>query len=423
MHSPINKIKLIVKEKIGLDSNTIGDSTLEKIITQRMHQCGIDDFEIYCSLVKNSREELSELLEVAVIPETWFFRDIKPFEIIYKTIKKHLNENSSSILKILSIPSSTGEEPYSLAMYLIDKGIDESRFTIDAVDISTRALQCAEQGLYGNNSFRGKHYHAYQNKHFIKEDDFYKIKTAISKKVKFYQLNILQGDPALKNKFDVILCRNLLIYFDIPTKLTAFNNLSKFLKDDGYLFIGHSEFGSVPDDIFQNTGFEQAFALIKHSHPDFKEKKPVSHASATPAETVKPKIKEQAFKQKVPFESLIHKTADTDTQNKNKNEHLSLIKVRELANSAEYKEAESLCHQYIDHQGENAESLFLLGLIANSQNKSKIAESLFRKCLFLEPRHYESLAHLSLLLQKNGDLKSADLFKKRADRALMTNQD
>ena len=96
--------------------------------------------------------------------------------------------------------------------------------------------------------------------------------------------------------------------------------------------------------------------------------------------------------------------------------------MRELANSAEYKEAEFLCHQYIDSHGESSESLFLLGLIASSQKNSSIAESLFRKSLFLEPKHYESLAHLSLLLQENGDLKNAELFKKRADRALITNK-
>ena len=298
MHSALNKIKLIIKDKIGLDSSTIGDTTLETIIIQRMNQCKIEDLEVYCTLVKNSREELSELLEVAVIPETWFFRDIKPFEIIYKKIKQRLNENSSSLLKILSIPSSTGEEPYSLAMYLIDKGIDESRFTIDAVDISTRALQCAEQGLYGNNSFRGKHYHAYQNKHFTKEGDFHKINHNISNKVKFYKLNILHNNALLKNKFDFMLCRNLLIYFDIQTKLTAFKNLSNCLKDDGYLFIGHSEFGSVPDKLFQNTGFEQAFALIKHCHPNFKEKKSLTQTPQTSSSPVKAQKKELNLKQK-----------------------------------------------------------------------------------------------------------------------------
>jgi len=422
MLSPLNKIKLIVKEKIGLDSSTIGDSTIEKIIQQRMHQCKIDDFESYYYLVKDSREELSELLEVVVIPETWFFRDIRPFEIIYKKINQQITENRSSTFKILSIPSSTGEEPYSLVMYLLDKGIDESRFTIDAVDISTRALQCAEQGLYGNNSFRGKHYPLYQKKHFEKEGDFYKINSNINSKVKFYRLNILQGDPILKQKFDYILCRNLLIYFDIPTKLIAFNNLSRFLKNDGYLFIGHSEFGSVPEELFQNTGFEKAFALIKPEHPNYKNKEPLKKDNPIASVSKKKKTIAQPFKHKIAFESLIKKEKNNDIKEKDIKTLDTLKQIRELADSADLDKAEDICQQLITENGEDVESLFLLGLIKSSQNKNQTAESLFRKSLFLDPKHYESLIHLSLLLQGIGDNKNADLLKKRAEKSLLDNK-
>ena len=419
MHSPLNKIKLIVKEKIGLDSSTIGDSTIEKIIQQRMHKCKMDDFENYYQLVNDNREELSELLEVVVIPETWFFRDIRPFEIIYKKIKQQITENKTGIFKILSIPSSTGEEPYSLAMYLIDKGIDAARFTIDAVDISCRALKCAEQGVYGNNSFRGKHYHEYQQRHFEKEGDFYKINSNIKNKVKFYRLNILQGDPTLKLKFDFILCRNLLIYFDIPTKLIAFKNLSNFLKDSGYLFIGHSEFGSVPDIFFQNTGFEKAFALIKPGHPDYRKKETEKTTKTTPSSDKKQTPIAKPFKQKKAFESLIKKEKPTASKDTINNAEDVLKKIRKLADSANYDEAENICRQLINDNGEDVESLFLLGLINSSQNKTKIAEPLFRKGLFLDPKHYESLIHLSLLLQEAGDSKNAELLKRRAENSLI----
>jgi len=423
MHSPLNKIKSLVKEKIGLDSSTIGDSTIEKIIQQRMYQSNIDDFEDYYFLVKNNQHELSELLEVSVIPETWFFRDIKPFEIIHKKIKQQLAENRSSTFKILSIPSSTGEEPYSLAMYLTDKGVDTSRFTIDAVDISTRALQCAEQGLYGSNSFRGKHYNTYQNKHFKKEGDFYRIHSNISRKVKLYRLNILQSDPALKQKFDYILCRNLLIYFDIPTKLIAFKNLFNFLKDNGHLFIGHSEFGSVPNDLFKNTGFEQAFALVKHNNPDYIKKTPAEASEPTPSFPKSKKSVAQPFKQKTAFESLIKKENTTNTEFKNSFSSISLKKTRELADSGNYDEAEQICQLHITNNGEDVETLYLLGLIKSSQNKNNEAESLFRKALFLEPKHYESLIHLSLLMKKMGDNKNADLLKIRADKSLLNNKE
>jgi len=423
MQTPLNKIKSIVKEKIGLDSSTIGDSTIEKIIQQRMHQCNLEDFDDYYFLITNNAQELSELLEVTVIPETWFFRDIKPFETIYKKIKQKLVENRSSTFKILSIPSSTGEEPYSLAMYLIDKGIDISRFNIDAVDVSERALQCAKQGVYGNNSFRGKHYSAYQKKHFCKEGDFYKIHSNINRKVNFYRLNILKGDQALKQKFDYILCRNLLIYFDVPTKLTAFKNLFNFLKDNGHLFIGHSEFGSVPDNLFKNTGFEHAFALVKHNNTEYKKKPQTEALETAPSFPKKQQKIAQPFKQKKAFESLIKQDTSKNSEENKTKPSSTLKQIRNLADSGEYDKAEEICEQHITNNGEGVETLFLLGLIKGSQNKNSQAETLFRKALFLDPKHYNSLIHLSLLLKKSGDNKNADLLKARAEKSQSSNKE
>ncbi len=416
MDVSLNKIKLIVKDKIGLDSKSIGDATLDKIIQQRMHQCKVDNYSAYYTLLSNSSSELNELLELAVIPETWFFRDIRPFEFIYKKIKKQLIKAPSLSFRILSIPCSSGEEPYSLAMYLLDKGLPKSSFKIDAVDISKRSLQRAAQGIYGNNSFRGKHYHSYQAKHFDKQQNFYHIKPNIQEIIKFYTLNILHDKTQLQYDFDFILCRNLLIYFDMKTKLTAFKQLSNFMKNDAYLFIGHSEFGAVPSDIFQNTGFEQSFALIKHSHPDFKNTQSSKNFS------INSQVKLKAIKKKSNFESLIHKPKTSNSDEPTQNDNI-LVQVRELANIADFNKAEAICKAYIKDKGEDAEALFLLGLIASSQKQTSLAESLFRKGLFLEPKHYECLVHLSLLLKQNGDTKNAKLFEKRADKALASHKE
>jgi len=414
MDASLNKIKNLVKQKIGLDSSTIGDTTIDSIIQQRMQLCEINDYESYFTLLNNNQAELSELLEITVIPETWFFRDIRPFEIIYKKIQQKLITDQSTRFRILSLPSSTGEEPYSLAIYLIDKGINESAFAIDAVDISKRALRHAQQGIYGKNSFRGKDYPAYQNKYFKKDESTYKVNNSIREKIKFYNLNILHNDNSLKHEFDFILCRNLLIYFDLTTKLIAFKNLADFLKKDGYLFIGHSEFGSVPAELFQNTGFEQAFALIRHNHPDFKPAQIASSASTQKIRPIRPDVNVIKPQQKSIFETLINKTTHNNSASENET---SLATVRELTNTKQFDKAESICLQYIRNNDEDAEVLFLMGLISNSRHKEKDAESYFRKSLFLEPKHYDTLIHLALILQKNGDKKNSELLKQRAERA------
>jgi chemotaxis protein methyltransferase WspC len=414
------KIADILRDKIGLDCSTIGKSTVEKILMQRMMSCKIDTVENYYQYLISHQEELSELLEFAVIPETWFFRDIKPFQIIHQHIHDELLKDKLASANILSIPCSTGEEPYSIAMYLLDKGLPITSFNIDAVDISPRALELAKQGAYGNNSFRSNNYHDYQNKYFTQKDNFYQIQETINNKINFNRLNILQNDYLLHNKYDFILCRNLLIYFDTTTKERAFKNLSLFLKNTGLLFIGHSEFGSVPTDLFHNLGSSLSFALTKHNNPEHKK------ATSKENQTIKPKgntpFKDKVKTKKTSFETYIQPSKVIPTTPAKDNLIDMISQAKNLANSAQYGEAEILCRRLIDEHGDNAEAFYILGLIASSQEQVALAESLFRKALFLEPKHYESCIYLSLLLQEKGDIQNAELFKKRADRSCGINQ-
>ena len=410
------KIAEILRDKIGLDCNTIGESTVEKILMQRMMSCKIDTVENYYQHLISHQEELTELLEFSVIPETWFFRDIKPFQIIYEHIRKELLTDKSYSANILSIPCSTGEEPYSIAMYLLGKGLPITSFNIDAVDISHRALELAKQGSYGENSFRSNNYHEYQNKYFTKKDNFYQIDEGINSKINFNHLNILQGDYKLHSKYDFILCRNLLIYFDATTKERAFKNLSLFLKNTGLLFIGHSEFGAVPKDTFQNLGSNLSFALTRHNNPNHKKSSErTKHSANEKKDTTS--LKHILKTKKISFETYIQPSIDTPDTFNTKTTVDIISQAKNLANSAQYGEAEIICRRLIDEHGDNAEAFYILGLLASSQEQVSLAESLFRKALFLEPKHYESLVHLSLLLQEKGDIQNAELFKQRADRA------
>ncbi len=405
-----DKIIQILKNGIGLDASTIGERTVEKILMQRMMICKIDSIDEYYQLLCRDRNEVNELLEFAVIPETWFFRDARPFEIMFRQMQSALIKNRPRQFNILSIPCSTGEEPFSIAMHLIDNGLPEQCFNIDAVDISSRALDYAAQGTYGKNSFRGNGYQAYQHKYFHQTGELFKLEELIHKKVNFSRLNILHGDELRREKYDFILCRNLLIYFDVATKHTAFVNLAKLLKKTGLLFIGHSEFGAVPKEIFKNMGSDYAFALCQHTHPDVvtPEQKPASK---------KPLLKTV---QRATFEQHIRATENDEDDTQDNDTDKLLQQAERLANSAQYAQAEKICQQLISKDASQVKAFYLLGLIASGKQDTEVAESMFRKTIFLEPRHYEALSHLSLLLEKKGDQKNAELFRQRASRTQST---
>src|SRR5262249_51536192 len=155
---------------------------------------------------------------------------------------------------ILSAPCSTGEEPYSLAMALLDAPVPRSQFTIDAVDLSVRALDRAKQAIYGKNSFRGKAV-AFRDRHFAQTGDVFKLHDAIHECVSFYQGNLLEEKFLVNHKpYDFIFCRNLLIYFDRATQKLALRKLHQLLSPSGVLFVGPAEVPLVSEQGFAPVG-------------------------------------------------------------------------------------------------------------------------------------------------------------------------
>ena len=287
MESSLNKIKSILKKEIGLDASTIGQATIDKILNERMRSCKITELDDYYIHLNNNNQELHLLLETSVIPETWLFRDDKPFKIILDKISRQLVSHPEKLCSILCIPCSTGEEPYSIAIDLTDNGIPKSSFEIQAVDISHNSIAIAKQAVYGSNSFRSEKSKQHIEKYFTPVKSEYRLHDNVKSLVNFNQVNIIDRKTLpFVEKFNFILCRNLLIYFDTSTKATAYNNLHSLLSDDGILFIGHSEFGSVPDDIFVTKKIDSVYCLIKKSNDHPNNKRQINSQLAALSKTI-----------------------------------------------------------------------------------------------------------------------------------------
>ncbi len=425
MNDVLENIQLILKRRIGLDINTIGKSTIEQTVLQRMARHGIADLNEYYRLINIDATELNELIEDSVIPETWFFRDITPYEFIYKNISRHIHNSPGSIYKILSLPCSSGEEPYSLAMYLLNNNIPQDAFAIDASDVSTRAIEKAREGNYGNNSFRGKDYINYQSQYFIENNGLFSISDKIKNRVNFSIKNILKPGCLNQQIYDVIICRNLLIYFDKNTKKTAFDQLIKAMKLTGLLFIGHSEFGSVPSKKLVNTGSKNGFALKRTDNPELKTGGVKRLFDSNAINSVTNHIK--AISSKVPtrqvsnFIRAITPAAAKRTSTKPTGP--TIEEAIQLADLKQFDKAETICNQLLKEGNNNPETYYLLGLIEFSRYNINEAEVYFRKALYLNPKHYPSLSQMASLLKSRGDINSAELFKNRARRAAPENQD
>lgn len=191
-----NIIEEMLRQKLGLDTNSIGSRIVARAVKQRQAVCQVGDRTAYLKLLQSSPQEFNQLIEEVVVPETWFFRDKEPF--VY--LRNYLHEwrsHSSEQLRILSVPCSTGEEPYSIAITLLDAGLMPHQFQIDAVDISQVALAKAKQGIYGKNSFRGVEQQMIQ-RYFQAVEGRFELQSIVRESANFIWGNVLEPLSTLR---------------------------------------------------------------------------------------------------------------------------------------------------------------------------------------------------------------------------------
>jgi chemotaxis protein methyltransferase WspC len=256
----------LLQAQIGLDAASIGPAAMERAIRRRMNACSISEEFPYLNLVRTSQDELDELVEEVIVPETWFFRNIYTFETLVKHALSQQNFLSeSAVFRALSVPCATGEEPYSIAIALYDAGIPLDHFHIDAVDISRRTLQLAERATYGKNSFRGKNLE-FRSAFFEVVEHGFRLVPYIRNKVHLIRDNVLKSVRLVQQQpYDVIFCRNLFIYLEPLARQRILHLLTGLLKNNGLLFLGPAETRGVPGPEFISISSPKAFAFRKQS--------------------------------------------------------------------------------------------------------------------------------------------------------------
>ena len=236
------KIENLLRKKIGIDTNIIGTSKIARSVEIRRSICGFSHVDEYLQMLQTSSQEFDELVELIVIPETWFFREIQSYDALTNYVRfQWLNKSHCRKLRLLSVPCSTGEEPYSLAMALLSLGLQPNQFHIDAFDISKKSLAKAKKGIYTRSSFRG-HNLEFQNRYFKSIGKEYQISDQVKNTVNFSPGNLLDSQFLLdKKSYDIIFCRCILIYFDSLSRKITLKSLNHSLKEGGIIFVSALE--------------------------------------------------------------------------------------------------------------------------------------------------------------------------------------
>ncbi len=413
-----HQVKELLRKAIGLEITSVGQSRIDRAVEQRMSALDLTNVEEYAIRLSENEDEVASLVEEVVVPETWFFRDKEPFSVLAQYVVNEWDRrNHGRILKLLSVPCSTGEEPYSMAMALLDAGWPEERFSIDAVDISSRVLKCARQACYKDYAFREKGVSSV-SRYFTKTEEGYLLAESVRSKVRFVQDNVLAPCFLVGvNRYDIIFCRNLLIYLDKFSANQVVNTMEQLLVSDGVLFVGHAETGRIPTEKFVATPYPKSFSFIKRNIPqtictcNFFDRK-LSNAPSldkAPCETV---IKSSTLNKKT------HRKAGRHTRTTQIKKEGSLEEARRLADQGDLEKAACMCEEYLRDHGPSPTAYFLLGVVCEASGDSDRAFKALQKTVYLQPDHYEALFLLALMSERAGDQARAESFKKRAMRAM-----
>jgi chemotaxis protein methyltransferase CheR len=233
--------------RLGEDKQALVTGRLAK----RLRALKLDSFESYCQFLQSQQgqEELGPLVDLISTNHTHFFREVQHLDFLRDHALPEWKQRagkSREPFRFWSAASSSGEEPYSVAIVLAEFARQQGDFAwqIEASDISSRILERARAAVYSEDRVKmpqPEWLSRYFQKGVGEYAGYYRVKDALRQRVKFHRLNLLEGQYPVAANQHVIFCRNVMIYFDQATQQELVGRLSQQLSPDGYLVVGHSE--------------------------------------------------------------------------------------------------------------------------------------------------------------------------------------
>ncbi|MDX2110022.1 MAG: protein-glutamate O-methyltransferase [Verrucomicrobiota bacterium] len=245
-------VRMLVYEHSRINLGTNKSELVVARLTKRVRALALPSIEAYCEMLRapGGEHEIMNLIDVISTNHTYFFREPAHFTYLVEKVLPKLTQDPARQkernLRVWSAACSSGEEPYTLAVVLADYFASQPqwKWEIVATDISQPVLARAREGEYTSQAVRNVP-QASLNRYFTSEKNggarSYRVKDELAKRITFKRLNLLGQSYSAKRSFDVIFCRNVMIYFDQPTQQELVTRLASLLGPGGYFFIGHSE--------------------------------------------------------------------------------------------------------------------------------------------------------------------------------------
>ncbi|MCC6677743.1 MAG: hypothetical protein IT436_11410 [Phycisphaerales bacterium] len=390
----------------GIEPSLLAGPGVELLISERIAAFGGRE-PAYIKELAGSSDEVDRLVAAVAVPETWLFRYPRSYELLLEFLQRLL-AGGTPALRMLSIGCAGGQEPYCMAMTALHAGWPADRIRIEAVDRNGELLRAASAAEYGASSIRTE-IPAWAVAFLRRSGDAVAVDPAVRALVRFTRIDIL-APGALRGAgpYDVIFCRNVLIYLNAVARERLLNSICAELSPGGLLFVGHAEQvmrGAAP---LRPVPAPHAFAL--------------QTVSGLAAEAERPALDSRfpsiapAHPRRAPAGPVTPPPASARPAPDQQPEG-SVENARELADAGSIERAEAMIRSIIARRGPSAPALELLGMIRMSVNDADSAKRMFEQAVYLEPGRSGALLQLALISERSGDERRAASYWDRAQRA------
>ncbi len=382
-----------LQARIGLDPDALGTAALDHAIDEACANLGCKDAMALLIEVERSPEKWQQFIDCMVIPETWFFRVPEQFAELRRYAQ------SRRPLRVLSLPSATGEEAYSIAIALFEAGLGPGEFDVLGIDVGARQIDQARRGRYRSYSFRGT---TPAPEWFTQDGDEYLVVPAVKRRVRFQVGNILDSSVLGDERFDVIFFRNLLIYLDTGSRKRAVHRLQSVLTPGGLIFAGQAEVLSSVDDRLQ---LASEFGALTFSVA----------AQSGKIETAQLPSSRSPTRMR-PAKALTQSGPDRLRRQEGLSAPDSLQLARKAADSGDLCAARNACQEALARNPESADTWFLLGVVETAAGELGRADEALLRATYLDRNHVDALAHRAALAARMGRTGEAAQLRARLGR-------
>ena len=382
----------------GFEPDLLGGRALERLIAERMRAAGVSDEAAYLTRLQTDQGELERLFAGVSVPETSFFRYPASYDMLGDWLARRRGaSNGSARLRMASLACATGEEPCSMVITAAHSGWDLERIHVDAWDRNPLAIARARTGRYPVAAL-GPGVPDWARLSFLSEDNHVRVLPSTLSVIEYRHGNVLELPPAPPPRYDVIFCRNLLIYFNAASRRALLAWLAQSLAADGRLFLGHAECGPAVEGDFVPVETPRAFAFSLRPAPV-----PVPRPMQKPPPAL-------------PRTAVVPTKAPPNAREL-KRSAPSLDEAQALADRGELRPAVVMARAVLETTGPSPAVLELLGTIQLAFGDVQQAHDYFFRAVYLDPKHEPSLLQLALICDRLGDSTQASRYRQRAGRA------